>query len=255
MEIHYPDEVMERLQLLWGQGFMSPGGPAEVRAIVAGLDLNGKAVLDIGCGTGGPAIILARELGARVTAVDIEAQVLDRARRHAAEAGVAAQIDFRLVNPGPLPFADASFDLIFSKDALIHVPDKQALYHDVLRLLRVGGRFAASDWLSGEGAMDDPNFQELIKDEMDFAMATAGETIAAMRRAGFADVSAIDRNEWYAELSAQEVRDIEGPLRARAVEILGEGPFEDWLAFRKVMAACAGSGSLRPTHLRAQRPG
>ncbi len=253
--LHYPEEVMERLQLLWGQGFMSPGGPAEVRAIVAGLDLTGKAVLDIGCGTGGPAIVLARDMGARVTAVDIEAQVLDRARRHAAEAGVAGQIDFRLVKPGPLPFADASFDLIFSKDALIHVPDKQALYHDVLRLLRPGGRFAASDWLCSEAAMDDPSFQEFIKDEMDFAMATVAETMAAMRKAGFADVSATDRNQWYAELSAQEVRDIEGPLRARAVEILGEGPFDDWLAFRKVMAASAASGSLRPTHLRAQRPG
>ena len=86
------------------------------------------------------------------------------------------------------------------------------------------------------------------------ARATAAETMAAMRKAGFADVSVTDRNQWHAELSAQEVRDIEGPLRARAVEILGEGPFEDWLAFRKVLAASAGSGSLRPTHLRAQRP-
>lgn len=50
------------------------------------------------------------------------------------------------------------------------------------------------------------------------------------------------------------MRDIEGPLRARAVEILGEGPFEGWLAVRKVLAASAGSGSLRPTRLRAQRP-
>ena len=49
--------------------------------------------------------------------------------------------------PGPLPFADASFDIVFSKDALLHVPDKDALFAEIFRVLKPGGVFAASDWM------------------------------------------------------------------------------------------------------------
>src|SRR3546814_5254164 len=56
VDIQYPDEFIDRLHLIWGDAFLSPGGPEEVRAIVSGLDLEDGEVLDIGCGTGGPAI-------------------------------------------------------------------------------------------------------------------------------------------------------------------------------------------------------
>lgn len=103
--------------------------------------------------------------------------------------------------------------------------------------------------------MEGPNFLAFIEYETDFAMATAAETQEAMRKAGFTDVTAADRDARYAGLSAQQVRGIEGPLRDRAIEILGEARFEEWPAFRRVMAATAKSGSLRLTHLRARRPG
>ncbi len=62
-------------------------------------------MLDIGCGTGGPAIVLAHDMGARVVGIDVEPQLIEHARRHADQAGVGDRIDFRLVDPGPLPFA------------------------------------------------------------------------------------------------------------------------------------------------------
>src|SRR3546814_20609921 len=81
--------------LIWGDAFLSPGGPEEVRAIVSGLDLEDGEVLDIGCGTGGPAIVLARDKGARVNAVDIEPRLLERERCFAEKAGVADRVAFR----------------------------------------------------------------------------------------------------------------------------------------------------------------
>ena len=66
---HYTDEFIARLQLVWGAGFLSPGGPQEVGEIVKRLDLGDRRVLDIGCGTGGPAIVLARDYGARVVMI------------------------------------------------------------------------------------------------------------------------------------------------------------------------------------------
>jgi phosphoethanolamine N-methyltransferase len=254
--LEYPDEVIDRLQLLWGEGFMSPGGPEEVKRIVRGIELDGKRVLDIGCGSGGPAAVLAGELGARVTGLDVEAPVLKRAQAHAEAAGLTGRLDFVLAAPGPLPFADASFDLVFSKDALIHVPDKAAIYSEILRVLRPGGRFVASDWLAGEGAENDPEFRRFVAAEggMSFTMATAAATAGAMRQAGFVEVETADRNAWYAECARRELDALLGELRPVAVARMGSERFETWIVRRRLIAAIANSGSLRPTDLRGRRP-
>ena len=101
----YTDNLVTFLELIWGQGFMAPGGPDLVRDTVAGLDLQGKRVLDIGSGLGGPDIVLA-QMGAKVVGLDIEAPVIERARKLVAEKGLSDRISFKLTKPGPLPFAD-----------------------------------------------------------------------------------------------------------------------------------------------------
>jgi len=251
----YADEFIDRLHLVWGPGFLSPGGPEEVAEVCRGLDLKDAHVLDIGCGTGGPSIALARDMGARVLGIDIEPQLLDRARTLADEAGVAGQVEFRQVTPGPLAFDDNSFDVVFSKDALIHIPDKQALYADIMRVLKPGGALTASDWLSGENANDDEAFQHYLSlVPLDYTMATARQTANVMRNAGFEDVETRDRNAWYAELAPTEVARIEGPLREKIIEVSDAQTYETWLAIRRALAAAAQSGGLRPTHLRGYNP-
>ncbi len=70
-DIQYPDHFIERLHTIWGEGFLSPGGAEEVWEIVNGIDLSGKVVLDVGFGTGGPAIALAKDHhGAKVVGID-----------------------------------------------------------------------------------------------------------------------------------------------------------------------------------------
>lgn len=254
MAVQYPAEFIDRLHLIWGDAFLSPGGPEEVRAIVQGLDLADAEVLDIGCGTGGPAIVLARDCGARVTAVDVEPQLLERARRFADVAGLAGRIEFRLVEPGPLPFEAARFDAVFSKDSLIHIPDKPALYREILRVLKPGGVFAASDWLAGEGAMEDPAFRRYVDlGHLKFTMATAEETAGVMRDCGFAEVSTRDRNAWYAEVSAKEAAAIAGPLRDQIVAVSDVQTYERWRDGRSALAKATRHGSLRPTHLHGRK--
>jgi phosphoethanolamine N-methyltransferase len=254
-EIHYPAEFTDRLETIWGEGFLSPGGPEEVREIVAGIGIQGKSVLDIGCGTGGVEIVLAGELGAgHITAIDIEPQLVERTRGLVARHGLDEKVDVRLVGPGPLDFPDNSFDIVFSKDSLIHVPDKKAMFSEILRVLKPGGIFVASDWLIGEGMADDPGwlcFCQLT--HLGLTMATAQESMDAMRECGFMDVSMVDRNQWYAQITVQEVRAIEGSLRNRLLEIVDQETYLHWVEIRRSLRDATNSGALRPTHLRGYR--
>ena len=255
-DLQYPDHYIDRLQILWGEGFLAPGGPEEVRAITHGIDLAGKSLLDIGCGVGGPSILLARESGvARIVAVDVEAHLLDHAARNAEKAGVGDLIDYKLVEVGPLPFQAGSFDVVFSKDAMVHIADKAALYREVLRVLRPGGTFAASDWLGGANTATAPEWARLCEvGDLTFIMATAAETEAAMVAAGFASVSTRDRNAWYAALSRRELEQVTGPLRGRLIDAVGEELYHHWVDVRRATADAVAAGALRPTHLRGIRP-
>ncbi len=254
--LQYPEHFLDRLEAVWGEGFLSPGGAGEVREILRGLDPSGWRILDVGCGTGGPACVLAGELGAAgVLGIDVEPQILARAERRVAAAGLEGRITLRLVTPGPLPFADSAFDCVFSKDSLIHIADKEGLFREILRVLKPGGVFAASDWLAGENAAADPAMRRFLAIEpLDFRMATAAETEAALRRSGFVRVTSRDRGGWYAREVRRETARIEGPLRERVIEMVGEEIYHHWVAVRRALADAVRSGALRPTHLRGFKP-
>ena len=118
--------------------------------------------------------------------------------------------------PGRLPFADASFDVVFSKDALLHVPDKDALFAEIFRVLAPGGVFAASNWMIGHDREPSPDMKAYIAAEgLSFSMASPERYRMAMLRAGFEDVSVRDRNPWYREVAREELAASQGPaLRA-----------------------------------------
>jgi phosphoethanolamine N-methyltransferase len=236
---------------------MSPGGPEEVGEIVRDLDLGSKTVLDIGFGTGGPAIELAKKHQAgKVIGIDVEPQLRERALANIEQSGVSDRIDLRIVEPGPLPFDDESFDVVFSKDSMAHIEDKQALFLEVKRVLKSGGVFVASDWLSGSGEVAVAALNE-FRDvcHLVLPMATAAETENMLLDAGFENTSARDRNEWYAPLCVAEVERIEGPLRDQLINEVGIEIYDHWLKVRTALAKATTVGGLRPTHLRAYKPG
>jgi len=256
-EPEYGDAMVEALELVWGPGFLSPGGPEEVARVVAGLDLKGRSVLDIGCGVGGIDFLLAEAHGAgRVVGVDVEAANIERAKGEAERRGLAGRVAFVTVAPGPLPFPDGSFDFVFSKDAIIHIPDKEALFRDVFRLLVPGGWFAASDWLRADDAQPSAEMRGYIESEgLSFAMASPKRYREAMAAAGFDQIAVIDRNTWYAKTARAELAAIGGPLSARLLELVGEAETARQTQVWQRMLVVLDSGELRPTHLRGHKPG
>lgn len=251
-ETHYPPNFVAGLQMQWGTGFLSPGGPDEVKQILEGVDVTGKSVLDIGCGVGGPAMVIARELDAsEVVGVDIEEFLIETARNNVYSANLGDRVTMMLVEEGPLPFPDERFDIVFSKDSLIHVPDKSALYKEVLRVLKPNGVFAASDWLRGENAEDLDGYKEWRSlAVLDFRMQTPAETETEMRNAGLNEIKSSNRSDWYAGIVAQEVAMMRGDeWREKFVRAFGDDAYERKLAVRSANGRAAACGGLQPTHL------
>ena len=109
---------------MWGDGFLSPGGPEEVECLLSGVEFEGRTVVDIGSGAGGVPILLADRYGAaRVIGLDVEATMVAHARAKVERAGLQDRIEIRRVEPGPMPLPDASIDVVFSKDSSVHILD------------------------------------------------------------------------------------------------------------------------------------
>ena len=102
-------------------------------------------VLDAGTGIGGSARFLASEYGCAVTGVDVTVEYCDTARWLNESTGLADRISIVHGDVLDLPFADGSFDVIFSQHVQMNVFDKPALYAEACRVLAPGGRLAMWD--------------------------------------------------------------------------------------------------------------
>lgn len=253
----YDDAEIAVLELVWGQGYLSPGGPDEIKKILDGVELAGKEVLDIGCGTGGIDEFLAATFGpARIVGIDVEANVIERARKHALNAGHAGILEFQTVEPGPLQFEDATFDVVFSKDAIVHIPNKEALFQEIIRVLRPGGIFAASDWMSSTDGPFSEQMNFYIEAEgFDFGMGSPARYQKAMAASGFTDIKFTDRNAWYKVQAHREYNALSGPLYGQLVERVGKEFADHHIELWRAMTVVVDSGELRPGHMRGRRPG
>lgn len=252
---HYPPRLIAMLEAVWGEGFLSPGGPAEVAQVLKGHDIQGKSVLDIGCGAGGIDVALVQTHRAGyVTGLDVEDSVITHARALVAAKGLSDRIGLVKVAPGPLPFPPATFDVVFSKDSIIHIPDKQALMAEVARVLKPGGWFLASDWLIGTETIS-PQMAEYIASEgLDFGMATPARYGAAMAAQGFHNIRITSRNAWYREEARREVARMKGELGARAAAIVGQDFVDQNIGIWERMIPVLDTGEHCPTHLAGQKP-
>ena len=133
-EGEYHDAMIAFLQLIWGDGFMAPGGEGNVARLVEGLDIRGKRVLDIGCGLGGPACLLAGKYGAQVVGTDLEPHLIELAKNRAEKLSLAARIEFLVVEPGRLKSPDESFDVVLSSGAFTQIENKRKMFSECLRV-------------------------------------------------------------------------------------------------------------------------
>jgi tocopherol O-methyltransferase len=105
-----------------------------------------QTILDVGCGIGGSSLYLAQKFGARVTGITLSPVQAGRAKERSIAAGLAAQADFQVANAMQMPFADDSFDLVWSLESGEHMPDKVKFLQECYRVLKPGGKLILATW-------------------------------------------------------------------------------------------------------------
>jgi SAM-dependent methyltransferase len=128
----------------------------ELDRFLSRLDLRPSThLLDVGCGSGGPALHLARRTGCQVVGVELSEEAVAEATRLAHEAGPETRSSFLQADASdPLPFEDDTFDALICIDAINHLPDRAGVLDDWARVLRSGARLLFTDPVVITGILD-----------------------------------------------------------------------------------------------------
>lgn len=250
----YGKEHVEELEGVFEEGFLSGGGAESIEWMLRDIDLGGAQTLDFGCGLGGAALTLAeRHPIESVIGADVQPYLIATASSRCARLALQRRVSFVCIEPsGPLPFAALSFDVVYSKEAILHIRDKARLFLELRRVLRPTGSIVILDWVS----RDCRHSSELIRftglDDLPFWLLPVEEYEAQLRDAGLRitgveDATAralMETRVCLAAIDRQEAR-----LRQR----LGKGRFasymESWMLQEKLLE----STEIRVVRLIAKR--
>ncbi|MGB0653642.1 MAG: SAM-dependent methyltransferase [Thermoplasmatota archaeon] len=134
-------------------GALHPGGPELTLELAQRARLGpDDHVLDVGCGKGGSAILLAKETGCRVTGWDVSPDAVAAAKAAAAAAGLAERVTFEVLPDGALPPGAGAFDAVLSECTLCLLGDQATTLSALHDHLRPGGRLLLSDVTVEDGA-------------------------------------------------------------------------------------------------------
>jgi tocopherol O-methyltransferase len=103
-------------------------------------------ILDVGCGIGGSSLYLACKLNGDATGITLSPVQAARAKQRAQDAGLSGRTDFQVADAQAMPFADDSFDLVWSLESGEHMPNKHQFLQECYRVLKPGGKLILVTW-------------------------------------------------------------------------------------------------------------
>ena len=141
LDLGYPPDLLARVPEGSCESFAGVANPFSLGPLAPG-----ERVLDLGCGAGTDTLVAAQMVGpgGSVTGIDMTPEMLAKARASVAELG-AVNVELVEGEAERLPFADGSFDVVISNGVIDLIPDKDAAFAELWRVLVRGGRIQVAD--------------------------------------------------------------------------------------------------------------
>lgn len=193
-----------RYERIFGQGYVSTGGFETTKDFVGQLGLQpGQRVLDVGCGIGGGDFYMAAEHGVMVHGIDLSVNMVLIAIERAGKVPGGASVSFEIADCTLARYGKESFDVIYSRDTILHIQDKPMLFKRFYEWLKPGGKLLISDYCR---SADTPtgSFAKYIK-QRGYDLHSVADYGKMIADAGFAKVEADDRTWQFEQCLQREV--------------------------------------------------
>lgn len=193
----YTREGILKYEKIYGHAFVSTGGLDSTREIIKMLNLKpGMEVLDIGSGLGGSAFHMAQEYGAHVHGLDLSHNMLSLANERLQELNLDSRVTFEFGDILESRF-DSKYDVAYSRDAFLHIPEKAKLFQTLKRALKPGGLLFFTDYCWGESEHSDEFLAYVAQRGYD--LHTVGDYGRLIEQAGFVEVQAMDKTALFGD--------------------------------------------------------
>lgn len=198
----YQKSSILQYEAIYGEDFVSPGGRELALELIARLALApGAQVLDVGCGLGGSAFVMARDYHLRVDGIDLSRNMLALAQRKLDGNGLSESVVLQWGDCLELDCRER-YDAIYSRDVFLHIADKPRLFEVLYAALRPGGQILFSDYCCGPIPWSD-EFSDYVQ-ARGYSLHITTEYANLITGAGFEQVEANDETARFIELLLTE---------------------------------------------------
>ncbi len=200
----------------------------ELRKFFRQLDLQKNSrILDVACGSGGPALFTAETIGCHVTGVDINENGINTANRIAKARDLQARVCFERIDARqPLSFPDESFEAILSIDAMNHFSNRIEVLAEWRRVLQPGGCFLFTDAVVVTGTLSRDEILARSNSMGLFLFTPVGAHERLIEAAGFIDLQVEDVTETIAAI-AKRWHDARDKHQPELLEIESQADFDN----------------------------
>uniref|UniRef100_A0A0E0L5B7 phosphoethanolamine N-methyltransferase n=1 Tax=Oryza punctata TaxID=4537 RepID=A0A0E0L5B7_ORYPU len=190
--VQYKTSGILRYERVFGEGYVSTGGIETTKEFVDKLDLKpGQKVLDVGCGIGGGDFYMAENYDAHVLGIDLSINMVSFAIERAI--GRKCSVEFEVADCTTKSYPPNTFDVIYSRDTILHIHDKPALFRSFFKWLKPGGKVLISDYCRNPGKPSE-EFAAYIK-QRGYDLHDVKTYGKMLEDAGFHHVVAEDRTD------------------------------------------------------------
>ncbi|KAF0926541.1 hypothetical protein E2562_026029 [Oryza meyeriana var. granulata] len=204
--VQYKTRGILRYERVFGEGFVSTGGIETTKEFVDKLDLKpGQKVLDVGCGIGGGDFYMAENYDSHVLGIDLSINMVSFAIERAI--GRKCSVEFEVADCTTKSYPPNTFDVIYSRDTILHIHDKPALFKSFFKWLKPGGKVLISDYCRSPGKPSE-EFAAYIK-QRGYDLHDVKTYGKMLEDAGFHHVIAEDRTDQFLRVLQRELAEVE----------------------------------------------